>query len=92
MELGVVEQYFVPFLEMFASYQLIMPPFWKSSVHAVPWDLVVSERGISLFPAPSTSWTTLILNTTDCHIFGKFQLTGYHAFEKFLSAGCSFSY
>ena len=51
----------------------------------------MSEKGISPFPAPSTGWTALILNTADCHIFGKFQLAGCHAFEKFLSAGCSFT-
>ena len=52
----------------------------------------MSERGISPFPAPAAGWTTLILNTVGYRIFGKFQLVGYHAFEKFLSAGCSFSY
>ena len=56
-----------------------------------PLDLVVSEREISLFPAPAAGWLVLILNTASCHIFGKFHLAGCHAFGKFLSAGCSFS-
>ena len=55
-------------------------------------DLVVSERGISLFPAPAAGWIVLRLNTAGYHIFGKFHLAGCHAFEKFLSVGCSFSY
>ena len=60
--------------------------------HVVPWDLVVSEKGISPFPASAAGWIVLILNTTSCHIFGKFRLAGYHDFEKFLSVGCSFYY
>ena len=59
---------------------------------AVPWDLVVSERGISPFPALAAGWIVLRLNTAGYHIFGKFQLAGYHAFEKFLRVGYSFSY
>ena len=50
------------------------------------------ERGISPFLAPTAGWIALILNTASCHIFGKFRLAGYHAFETFLNAGCSFSY
>ena len=52
----------------------------------------MSEKGISPFPAHVAGWIVLRLNTADCHIFGKFQLAGYHDFEKFLSLGCSFSY
>ena len=44
----------------------------ESSLHAVPWDLVVSDREISIFPAPVVGWLVLILNTAGCHIFGKF--------------------
>ena len=48
------------------------------------------EREISLFPALVVGWLVLTLNNACCHIFGKFQLAGYHAFGKFLSVGCSF--
>ena len=65
---------------------------WRGSLHAVLWDLVVSEMGIFPFPAFAVGWIVLRLNTACCHIFGKFQLAGCHAFEKFLSVGCSFSY
>ena len=52
----------------------------------------MSERGISPFPAPASSWIVLRLNTAGFHMFGKFQLADCHAFEKFMSVGCSFSY
>ena len=52
----------------------------------------MSERGISPFPALAAGWIVLRLNTAGCHIFWKFHLAGFHAFEKILSVGCSFSY
>ena len=36
----------------------------------------MSERKISLFPAPAAGWLTLKLSIIGCQIFGKFKSAG----------------